>query len=176
MADSSAIARYLERRYPDPPLVPADPAARAYCGLLEEWADEALSLPIGGFKWLNPENHTAAVANTARELVGGPFQSLVGGLIGRRIRRRYRSWGYTQDALAHFEERMRTNLATLEALLEDRDYLLGRRRTIADVSAFAQLAWMRGYAEGRLLAEVPTVVAWLDRMESVPAISTALVA
>src|SRR5258705_12191098 len=41
IADSTRILLYLDERYPDPPLVPKDPAVRAECLLLEDWADLA---------------------------------------------------------------------------------------------------------------------------------------
>jgi glutathione S-transferase len=40
--DSTAIALYLDERYPDPPLLPADPDARAECLMLEDWIDHAI--------------------------------------------------------------------------------------------------------------------------------------
>ncbi len=39
--DSTAILLYLEERHPEPPLVPRDPARRAECLVLEDWADRA---------------------------------------------------------------------------------------------------------------------------------------
>jgi glutathione S-transferase len=176
VADSSAIARWLEVRHPEPPLLPADPAARAYCDLIEEWADEALYFVVGGFKWLNPANRAAALANTMDELGGGPLRPLVGRLLARNVQRRYRAWGYGPESLALLEQRMRDNLGTLETLLDQRAFLLGRQGTVADIAAFAQLAWMRGYAEGRLLDDVPRVARWLERMEENPAVAAALAA
>ena len=49
VADSSTIARHLEAQHPEPPLLPADPAARAYASLLEDWADESLYFVVGAF-------------------------------------------------------------------------------------------------------------------------------
>ena len=40
--DSTAIALYLEERYPDPPVLPADPDARAECLMIEDWIDHAI--------------------------------------------------------------------------------------------------------------------------------------
>src|SRR5262249_58215270 len=40
--DSTVIAEYLEDRYPDPSLFPADPVARARCRQLEDEADTAM--------------------------------------------------------------------------------------------------------------------------------------
>ena len=46
IADSSAIAQYLERHTPEPALLPADPALRAQALLLEDWADTALAAGV----------------------------------------------------------------------------------------------------------------------------------
>ena len=43
LADSSAIVHYLEARYPDPPLIPADAKLRGRCIWFEEFADTILS-------------------------------------------------------------------------------------------------------------------------------------
>lgn len=40
--DSTAIALYLDERYPDPPLLPSDPDGRAECLMLEDWIDHAI--------------------------------------------------------------------------------------------------------------------------------------
>jgi glutathione S-transferase len=174
VADSSRIARHLEARYPDPGLIPADPAARAYAALLEEWADEALYFIVGAFKWLNPENRAAAVDNTVSEISAGALRPLVGRALAWSIRRRYAAWGCRSSGLGELVTRMRENLATLETLLSGKPYLLGRVTTLADVAVFSQLAWMRGYAEARLIDEVPAVAEWLDRLQAAPPIAAAL--
>ena len=47
LADSSVIVQYLESRYPETPLLPAEPMARARVLWLEEFADSALVAPLG---------------------------------------------------------------------------------------------------------------------------------
>jgi glutathione S-transferase len=42
LADSSAIVHYLEARYPDPPLIPAEPRARGRTIWFEEFSDTVL--------------------------------------------------------------------------------------------------------------------------------------
>src|SRR5438552_6452897 len=44
--NSTVIAEYLEDAYPDRPLFPRDPKARARCRLLELYADEVLFAPV----------------------------------------------------------------------------------------------------------------------------------
>src|SRR5690348_13485983 len=104
VADSSRIARHLEGRHPAPVLIPVTAEARAYAALLEEWADEALYPIVGAFKWLNPENRSAALANTVDEMAPPPLRPLVGRLLVRNVRRRYAAWGYTPDRLGDFED------------------------------------------------------------------------
>ena len=42
IGDSTVVLDYIDERWPDPPLMPADPAARAKVRLLEELADTRL--------------------------------------------------------------------------------------------------------------------------------------
>jgi glutathione S-transferase len=52
VADSLRILRYIETRYPDPPLWPADPVAAARVDLFLDWFDRA---------WKGPPNEIAAL-------------------------------------------------------------------------------------------------------------------
>lgn len=172
--DSTAIAHYLETLVPEPALRPADPAARAYCDVLEDWADESLGFVIGGLKWLNPDNRPRALARTMGELAPGPLQGVVGRLLAARIARRYRAQGYGTDGVPRLEARLRDALASLDGLLDGRAYLVGRSPTLADIAVFAQLSWMRAYAEARLLEGTPAVRRWCERLDEVPAIAAAV--
>ena len=44
VADSTEIALYLDRKYPERPILPTEPRARGLCLLIEEWADESIGL------------------------------------------------------------------------------------------------------------------------------------
>lgn len=174
IADSSAIARHLETEHPEPALFPGDPAARAYANLLEDWADESLYLIVGAFKWLDPANRPTALERTVGELGGGLPRPLVGWVATRRIARSYRGWGYGSGSLPHFEERMREALGWLAELVSGRSFLLGRALTIADVAVYAQLAWMRNYAQEKLIAEQAAVGEWMARLDEIPAVRDGL--
>jgi glutathione S-transferase len=176
IVDSSVIARHLEAEYPEPPLLPEDPAAAAYCSLIEDWADESLYFVAGAFKWLNPANRRTAVARTMSEIGDGVLAPLLSRLVTRQIVGRYRAWRYTRAALPHFEDRMRESLGWLARLVGGRAFLLGRSLTLADVAVYAQLAWLRPYAEGRFLDERPEVAGWLARLDEIPAVAEAFTA
>ncbi len=97
VSDSTRILRWLEARYPQAPLWPAEEAARAQADVFADWFDEV---------WKGPPNRIAA--GTARH----------------------------DDAM-----RLRGWVGRFEALLADRDYLLGDRFAVADALAFPFLAY-----------------------------------
>jgi len=45
IVDSAAILRYLEEKWPEPPLFPSDPAARAEMDVFIEWFNEVWKVP-----------------------------------------------------------------------------------------------------------------------------------
>jgi glutathione S-transferase len=57
--DSTAIGEYLNERYPQPPLLPEDPALRARARSLESFGDEGIlmrHLPMIWMPWWSPED------------------------------------------------------------------------------------------------------------------------
>src|SRR5713101_8693457 len=69
--DSTVINEYLEERYPDPPLLPKDPIARARARMLENFGDEAIlvgDLPAIWMPWWSkPEDRDTARMEKGRE-------------------------------------------------------------------------------------------------------------
>lgn len=69
--DSSVINEYLNDRYPDPPLLPADPVARARARALENYADEIILSVYAPRIWMPwwspPEQRNTADMQKARD-------------------------------------------------------------------------------------------------------------
>jgi len=170
IAGARSIAHHLEERHPEPGLIPADGAARAYALLLEDWADEALGVLVGALRWLDPHNRHAV-----QDATGDRWpRPLVGPLRARRAWRRYAAAGWTPASLGVVRERVRDGVRLVAELLDAKPYLLGRTPTLADVAVFAQLASLARCREDRFLAEVPAVDAWARRLGAVPPIAAAL--
>jgi len=70
------------------------------------------------------------------------------------------------QVMDYLHARATADLATLDAFLEDRRFLLASGPTIADISCSAYLHWLdqAGLAE----ADYPNLAQWLDRVRSLP--------
>ncbi len=63
-------------------------------------------------------------------------------------------------------QRMKTALGVLESQLDGRDFVLGKRPTIADISLCGYLYYPEIYGFDR--AELPRIAKWLDRIAALP--------
>src|SRR5271163_2602467 len=140
IVDSTAIIAALERRFPEPALYPQDPDERRRALELEDWFDEQLGPYVRRLAFyelrrdadllleIGAQAAPALAAGLGRALV--PYSRLFTGL-------RYRA----ADAV-HAEQartKILAGLDRLEAALGDREYLIGGRFTVADLTAAALL-------------------------------------
>lgn len=126
IADSTRIFEYLERTYPDPPLVPEDPGDRCRAWLLEDWLDESIG--------------------TATRFVYYHFRAREGKAIDPSwfsqaviaiVRRQY---GITPASVKLAEERLQLAMQVLLLSWQETPYLVGDRLSVADLAAAALLS------------------------------------
>jgi glutathione S-transferase len=111
LADSSAIIHYLEAKYPDPELIPADPRERGRVIWFDEFADTLL-FACGGKIFFN-------------KVVAPRF-------LGRE--------GDLAVAEAAERDELPPLLDYLEGVIPDSGYLVGDRLTLADISVAGPFA------------------------------------
>jgi glutathione S-transferase len=137
IADSSAIAQYLEANNPSPALLPADPGERARVLLLEDWADTALAsgcrLALVQAAATDPVLRSALLPDSTP----GPLRQLVSNLPSEVMG----SVGEAFDSMLGAGERQRllANLEQLAVLADANPYLVGSSLSLADVAVAAQL-------------------------------------
>ncbi|HEX7110488.1 MAG TPA: glutathione S-transferase family protein [Aestuariivirga sp.] len=107
--DSTVIIEYLDDKYPNPPLLPPEPKARARCRLLELEADEVLLPPV-------------------RDLM---FRSEPPGPDAARREEQERAAAKAENAIL-------ANYAPLAAKLGDQEYFCGTF-SVADIAAFMNI-------------------------------------
>ncbi|HEY9894798.1 MAG TPA: glutathione S-transferase family protein [Candidatus Sericytochromatia bacterium] len=143
IADSTAIAEYLERQYPDRPIIPTEPKLRGLTLLMEQWADESIGLNarkvlIGA---LNQDQSFRAallpssVPDVVRSLVGavpGEFLSILG-----------QGVGFGPDAIKTATEAIKRDLASLCFILHDQPYLVTDHPTLADFAVAGMSMYLK---------------------------------
>jgi glutathione S-transferase len=137
-ADSTDIIAALERRFPEPALYPQNPDERRRALALEDWFDEQLAPYIRrlGFYELRREPELLAeVAGRAAPELAARFGPALIPYTRTFVGRRYRA----SDApgAEHARAQILAALDRLEAELDGREYLVGERFTVADLTAAA---------------------------------------
>jgi glutathione S-transferase len=169
IADSSDIARYLEERFPERPLVPRDARLAAECHLLEDWADESLYFYEVYLRFLVPENARRWIP-ALLHADGAPLRTIAPLVVPRALRQTLDQQGLGRKTLAQVLADVERHVGALDAKLDGRAWLVGDSITLADIAVFAQLFCVQGAVEGaRVLDAHPAVVAWMKRVEDATA-------
>jgi glutathione S-transferase len=139
IGDSTAIIGALERRWPDPPLYPEDPDQRRRALDLEEFFDEELGPHIRLLGW---HELTRDPDRLSRLVEGDLPEQVRASELARATATRYAiaftglRYGVTSDQAAELAQgKVVAALDRLEAELDGRDYLVGERFSVADLTA-----------------------------------------
>ena len=143
IADSTAIAEYLERQYPDRPIIPTEPKLRGLTLLMEQWADESIGLNarkvlIGA---LNQDQsfRAAFLPSSVPDVV----RSLVGALPGEFLSILGQGVGFGPDAIKAATEAIKRDLTSLCFLLHDQPYLVTDHPTLADFAVAGMSMYLK---------------------------------
>ncbi|NEP18661.1 MAG: glutathione S-transferase family protein [Leptolyngbya sp. SIO4C1] len=132
--DSTAIARYLDQKYPERPVIPVEAQQRGLCLMMEAWADESIGLNarkvmIGAFNQ-HPNFRTALLPASTPELV----RNIVGSVPGDLLSILGTGAGFGPEAVKLSTEILKQNLEALCLILRESPYLLGTQPTLADLA------------------------------------------
>jgi glutathione S-transferase len=151
IADSTEIALYLERNYPENPILPSDPVLKGQCLMMEAWADYIIGFQ--GRKALiaalnqNPNFRTSLLPNT----VPDAFKSLLGAVPSDFLNLLGTGVGFGKEALKEAQNEVKQGLESLSLILSNRPYLIDDKPTLADLTV-AGLSIILKYPEGNYLA------------------------
>jgi glutathione S-transferase len=134
IADSTEIAFYLERKYPERSLIPTDPQLKGLCLLIEEWADESIGLKgrtafVGALSQ-NQNFRTSILPNNTPDLL----KHLIGSVPPELLSVLGTGIGFGPDAVKEAKKGLQQDLEALSLILQNRPYLVGDSLTLADLA------------------------------------------
>lgn len=162
--DSTRIARFLDERFPAPPLYPTDDRERALAELWEDWADEALYFYDIYFRVTDPavlDQFTRLICE-GRSAVDRAVMKLtfrVAGMLSLKVQ------GLGRMKREDVEAEFARHLDRIEAALSPQGWLVGTNKTIADIAVGSQLLEVHRTTPQYLgLDRRAKLKSWLDRL------------
>jgi len=141
IGDSTEIIEALELRYPEPPLYPENPEDRRRALELEDFFDEEVFPHLRRLVWHEAIKDRATFDRFAARMLPPAMQErgarLAGSFASTFVRARYGAGDPRAVDLA--KPRIEAGLDRLESQLDDREYLVGDRFSVADLTAAAVL-------------------------------------
>lgn len=165
VGDSTAIALYLERAYPDPPLLPRDEQARARALELEDFFDESMGLSMrqllyGKLMEERPGSAAAALFK-AYPLPVRLFGKLIAPGLEKAIQKRERidqaSIERARDIILRAADRLEQEIGG-----DPRRYLVGDSLTLADITAASLFAPLVAPPGSPYVAMLPSLPPYVD--------------
>lgn len=150
ITDSTEIANYLERKYPEPSLFPSDPLKKGFCLLMEEFADESMGVNsrkafVGALNQYSNFRSSILPSNTP-DFLRGLVRSVPGELLdlmGTGV-------GLGGESVKEALKKLKQGLEALSLILANQPYLTGDQPTLADF-AVAGLSLTLKFPEGNYL-------------------------
>ena len=137
VAGSTPILLDVERRFPQPPLLPADDPDRAECVVLMEWTDAALMALTRRMAYYRLLTSEASLGKLFFPQMPLPVRAPMGKIASLVLRRRF---GITADQNRRDLDRARESARVAVGRLDGEDHLAGGQLTLADVSLAAMAA------------------------------------
>lgn len=132
--DSTEIAFYLERQYPDRPLIPTEPIQKGQCLLMEEWADESIGIK-GRIAFLGALNKYPNLRTSVLpDNVPGILKNIIGAVPSELLNILGTGVGCSTDAVNEATKGLKQDLEALSLILQERPYLIGDQPTLADLT------------------------------------------
>ena len=134
VSDSTEIALYLERKYPERPIIPSDSLAKGQCLLIEEWADASIALQgrkafIGALNQ-NQNFRTSVLPANTPDII----KTAVGAIPGEVLDVLGTGVGFGGDAVKDAKKSLIQDLEALCLILQNQPYLTGDTPTLADLA------------------------------------------
>ncbi|WP_441232052.1 glutathione S-transferase family protein [Tardiphaga sp. 215_C5_N2_1] len=165
--DSTDIARYIERKFPQKPLIPADPALAAAVHILEDWADESLYFYEMTMRLAWEHNAKRVAREFAATMPGVSVEEVLARIV-KAVTAITTAQGLNRKPVEQIVADADRHFDALDGLLSKGDWLVGSAVSLADIAVLVQVKALL-YAEEvvRTVDRLPRVKDWISRAEVV---------
>jgi glutathione S-transferase len=162
IVDSTDIAYAIDERFPEPPLLPADPRERGLCHALEDWADESLYFIGLYYRWYEKEGRKPIPRAFGKSPIGRiVYRFYLGRILGQ-----VRGQGTLRKTPEHVRRDLERQLDAVEGMLRPGPYLLGEQPYLCDFALWGQLNYLdRTPVGGEAIKARLPIVLYLERMK-----------
>ena len=143
IADSTEIAFYLDRKYPERPLIPTEPQRRSQCLILEQWADDSVGINARKLLISAVGQDSTFLTSALPSGTPGFLRNLVQSVPREAIDLVGFGAGASPDAIKSARKEMHRSLESLSEMLRDQPYLLGDQPTLADFAVAAMTMYVK---------------------------------
>jgi len=172
ITESTIINEYLEDVFPEIPLRPADPVARAHMRVWSKFVDEYFCPALSMIGW-----HTM-VRRIAQSIEKDELAKLLERIPLKEQRDKWATVAgdsFTEEQLADSRRKIGVSIQRLEALLANAPWIVGEEYSLADVNSYSMVASVPRMFPDLMNAEnAPRGLDWLERMNARPAVKKAL--
>ena len=165
VADSTDAAHYIEAQFPDPALIPHEPALRGQVHVLEDWADESLYFYEMHLRFTTPGNKERNIPRMV-EHENGFLRWLLPKVVPGGIAKITANQGIGRKSTEQLLVDVQRHVQAVDDLLTGGDWLVGGQITLADLAVFGMFqALQDADMAAAIIAQFPRVVAWMERIE-----------
>ena len=166
VCDSTDMAHYIEKTFPDKPLIPNDPAQAGLVHALEDWADESLYFYEMRWRFGTPGNAERNVPKMVS--MEKPFvRWLLPKLLPKGLQKILDNQGVGRKSMEQLATDTERHVASVAGMLEAGDFLVGDQLTLADLAVRIMFQCFSDADEAAAILErYPSVSAWMARVEA----------
>jgi glutathione S-transferase len=165
IGDSTDVAHYIEKTFPERPLIPGEPRLRGQVHVLEDWADESLYFYEMHLRFTTPGNRERNIPRMV-ENESAFLRWLLPRVIPGGIQKITASQGIGRKSIEQLMADVERHVQAIDGLLDGSNWLVGDRLTLADLAVYAMFQALRDADMAlTLLQSHPAVTSWMARIE-----------
>jgi len=172
ITESTVINEYLDDVYPQVPLRPRDPVARARMRIWSKFVDEYFCPSLSMHGW------NVLVPGIVARLQSGEFDKLLERIPLKEQRDKWKTaatHAFTAEQLADSKRKVGVSIERMEKILEKSKWLAGDEYSLADVNSYSMVIPVPRFFPEFMNEKVsPRSLDWVARMNERPAVKAAL--